>query len=397
MLILKNCRLIPELMEGFEESYADIVIEGKVIEAIYPAKQESLEAGTVIDIGNKTVVPGFFDLHAHLMFVNQDYNAMLMRKQNQYLLDSLKYVKSYLKHGYTTVRDCGNDFYTGIAVRDAVESGLIQGARVITSGKILSPTTRGNECFGSLYLEFDNPDDALHLCREEIRQGVQFIKYMVTGAVLNEGGVPGAMVATPEEIAAMVDAANTLGTYIAAHCHGKEGIKQSIIYGIRTIEHATYIDSECIELIHKHGNKSAIVPTFSIMYTLVNKLFDGVILEEFRQKAADAEKNAYINVKLAYESNVDVGWGTDIDREMFERYPGLEFMARKQLGLTNTQLLKQATIDSAKIAGIADKCGTIKVGKYADLAVIDGKPDEDISVMEKLPAHVFKEGKLIQE
>lgn len=397
MLTLKNCRLIPELTEGFAERAADIVIDGKHIKGIHPAGQGMSEGGAVMDLEGKTVVPGFFDLHAHLMFVNQDYNAMLMRSQNQYFLDCLRFAKSYLRQGYTTIRDCGNDFYIGVAAREAVESGIIQGARIITSGKILSPTTRGNECFGTLYLETDNPADAMRVCREEMRQGVQFIKYMVTGAVLNEGGDPGAMVTTPREIAAMVEAADSLGTYIAAHCHGKEGIKQSIIHGIRTIEHATYIDDECIELIHKHGNRTAIVPTFGIMYTLVNRMFGGTVLEEFLQKEAAAEKSAYIGAKLAYENNVAVGWGSDLDRELFDRHPGIEFIARKQLGLSNTQLLKQATIDSAEIAGVADLCGTIKAGKYADLVVIDGKPDEDIDVMKKLPAHVFKEGRLFTE
>lgn len=393
MLILRNCRLIPELTEGFEGQYADLVLENKKIKEIRPAGLIQTENQPELDMQNMTVVPGFFDLHAHLMFLNQDYNASMLRESNQYLLDCMASAKSYLRQGYTTIRDCGNDFYAGVYVRSAVESGLVQGCRVITSGKILSPTTRGNKCFGTLYKEIDDPQQMLGACRYEMSQGVDFIKYMATGAVLNEGGVPGAMVTTPEELAAITKAADSLGTYVAAHCHGTEGIYQAILHGVHTIEHASYLDERCIELILAKGNQTALIPTCAIAYTVANEMYPGGVLPEFVDKSRDAGQHMQDGARMAMEAGIAVGWGSDLDMEFRDRYPGLEFMARKGMNVPNVALLRQATIDSAKIVGMEDVCGTIKEGKYADLAVFDGKPDEDLDVLKKLPVYVFKEGK----
>ena len=269
MIVIKNCRLIPELTEGFDESKADLVIDGKYICEILPARTASYESAEVIDAQGMTLLPGFFDLHAHLMFKDQDYNASMMRGQNEYLLDCMEHAGVYLKHGYTTIRDCGNDFYTGIATKNAVNRGIVKGPHIITAGKCISPVAKGNESFGSLYLETDSPYDMLHIVRTETAKGVDFIKYMVTGAVLNEGGVPGELITTEEEIRAITSAAEKLGTYVAAHCHGTEGIKIAVKNGIRTIEHASYVDDECVELMLKRKDLIATVPTLSIAYRCV--------------------------------------------------------------------------------------------------------------------------------
>ncbi|MEY8368763.1 amidohydrolase family protein [Anaerovoracaceae bacterium 42-11] len=395
MLVIKNCRLIPELTEGFDGQMADIVVDGKYISEILPAGTANYEGAEVIDGQGMTVLPGFFDLHAHLMFKNQDYYASMMRGQNEYLVDCMEYAGVYLKHGYTTIRDCGNDFYAGIAVRDAVSKGVVKGPHIITSGKIISPVAKGNESFGSLYWETDDPADMLHIVRTETAKGVDFIKYMVTGAVLNEGGVPGELITTEEEIRAITDAAEKLGTYVAAHCHGTEGIKLAVKNGIRTIEHASYVDEECVELMLKRKDLIATVPTYSIAYTLYKELYEGGVLPEFVEKSRAACASMARGVAMCEAAGVLVGWGTDLDRQMFERFPGLEFVARNEMGQPNIESLKEATINSAKIIGEDHLRGTIKTGKYADLAIFSGNPDEDMTVMKNLPKYVLREGSLV--
>ena len=391
MLILKNCRLIPELTEGFEGSAADLVIDGEIIEGTYPpGKAPAVENCEVLDVKDMTVLPGFFDLHAHLPVVSQDWNYLMLIPQNEYVLNSARYAKKYLELGFTTIRDCGNDFYASVAVRDYINNGTLTGCRVITSGKILTPTTRGNSSFGSLYKEVDSPADMLRVCRQETEQGVDFIKYMCTGAVLNLGGVPGMMVTTPAELRAVVDAAETLGTYVAAHCHGTQGIKEAVKAGVKTIEHASYMDEESAELMLKYGTFGT-VPTLAMPYTLA-KDYSGATLPEFVAKSSDAIRHMVDSMKLAAQAGVTVGFGTDLDLENASKYPGIEFEARAEYGLDNLTILRQATIESAKIVKLDDKLGTIKAGKLADLVVIDGKPDEDITAMKQYPAHVFKAG-----
>lgn len=391
MLILKNCRLIPELTEGFDGNAADLVLEGSKIEGIYPSGMAPAgESCEVLDIKGMTVLPGFFDLHAHLCLFNQDWNYLMLMPQNEYVLNSARYAKKYLELGFTTVRDCGNDFYASVSVRDYINNGTLTGCRIIASGKILTPTTRGNSSFGSLYKEVDSPADMLRVCRQEMEHGVDFIKYMCTGAVLNLGGVPGMMVTTPAELRAIAEAAETLGTYVAAHCHGTQGIKEAVKAGIKTIEHASYMDEESAELMLKHGTFGT-VPTLAMPYTLARN-YSGTTQPEFVDKASDAIGHMVNSMKLAAQAGVTVGFGTDLDLENAAKYPGIEFEARAEYGIDNLTILRQATIESARLVRLDNKLGSIKAGKLADLVVIDGKPDEDISAMKKYPAYVFKGG-----
>lgn len=397
MKLLKNCRLIPELTEGFDGQMADVLIEGKLIKNIVQAGTLDVDGAEVIELQGMTLMPGLFDLHAHLMFMDQDYYASMAREQNQYVVDCMKHAQLYLQQGYTTIRDCGSDYYSGMAVKYAERTGTINCSKVIACGKIISPTTKGNECFGSLYWEIDDPKEMRHAARVEASKGVDFIKYMITGAVLNEGGVPGEMISSDEEIKALVDAAKSVGLYVAAHCHGTEGIKAAIRNGVKTIEHASYMDEECIKLIKEREDEVATIPTLAIAYTLYKELYEGGVLPEFVVKAKDACEHMAISLDMCEKAGVLVGWGTDLDLQMYERYPGLEFIARAEFGAPNIQSLKQATINSAKIVGLDHVCGSVKVGKLADLVVIDGNPDEDINVMKKRPRMVFKEGELAAE
>lgn len=201
---IKKLPPYPYLTDGYSNPTADIFIDGKSIRGIYRCGTQSCEDAECYDLNGKTVLPGYFDLHAHLMFTNQNWEYLMHRNESAYVMDSAAYAKTYLKLGYTTIRDAGNDYYASVTVRDNINRGVLTGARVITSGKILTPTTRGNSSFGTLYKEIDGAEAMLKACREECAAGVDFIKYMCTGAMLNLGGVPGQIVTTPEELRAIV-------------------------------------------------------------------------------------------------------------------------------------------------------------------------------------------------
>lgn len=391
MTILRNCRLVPYLTEGFESPMADIVIDGKYIREISPCEKYDNSYADTIDIGGKTVLPGFFDLHAHLMYKNNNWEYLIRRPQNTYLMECAGYAKTYLKLGFTTVRDVGSDYYSAVTIRDYINSGLLTGARVVAAGKILTPTTRGNSSFGPLYKEVDSAEGLLKAVREDYSAGVDLIKYMCTGAVLNVGGEPGQLVTTFEELQAVVRAAESVGTYVAAHCHGTKGINLAIKAGVMSIEHASYMDEESVELILKNGKKTFIVPTLSGSYHAVYYPED-YLLPEFRRKCTDALDHMGESVKMSLAAGIQIGFGTDFAEELNMKYPGLEFTARAKYGIPNEDILKQATINSAQILKMDDRLGTIREGKYADIVVIDGKPDEDITCMQKCPDMVFKEG-----
>ena len=393
MTILRNCRLIADLTEGYEGEYGDIAYENGIIEGIYPVGKAPMPEGAeVLDMKNMTVLPGLFDLHMHANFDRMIVEQIAIRTPEQSLVDGIDYVQDYLRNGYTFLRDCGIAYWGGRYIREVFDRGLAIGPHYIFSGACNSPRAPGNAQFGPVYREFDGPQYALEVCRDDVAPGASFVKYMVTGAMMNEGGDPQAMLCTREELQAMVDGAAACGTYVAAHCHGKPGILACIETGVYTVEHSTYLDDECIEAYLKANGKTVIIPTLGVMHGILTDQ-TGAVPQYMKDRTGKIFENLCVNLAKACRAGVLVGWGSDADRTSFDRYPGLEFIARKALGLSNIELLRQATVNSAKIAGVLDKAGTIKAGKWADFCVVDGKPDEDIDVMTKLPAHVIVGGK----
>ena len=339
-------------------------------------------------------MPGLFDLHMHFNFDTVNVYELRARGESQALLNGISYGYQYLRNGYTTVRDCGCMYYLGVYLRDAYASGLLMGPRVITAGACNSPSAMGNSAFGPVYKEFNGPHEAWEVARTDIAAGADFVKYMVTGAVMNKGGDPGAMICTREELHVLSDVAKSLNTYVAAHCHGKEGIMACAEEEIGTIEHASYIDDECIEALLAHGNVTAVIPTLSVAYSMARNI-TGNTPDFMRERSLDVMENIRQNMAKAYRAGVRMGWGSDADRDTFSLQPGLEFKARREfMDLSNVELLRQATIDSARIVHLDSQVGTVKVGKLADLICVDGNPDQDISAMYRLPAYVWKEGKL---
>ena len=389
-MLLKNARLIPYLTEGFEGGLADVLIEGERIAAIYPAGMGP-EGAEALDLGGKTLMPGMYDLHIHLYFHDHNFEHLSLLGQNQHFVNCLKYAKTALRHGYTSVRDVGNPDYIGPAVRDSVNDGVSIGPRIYTAGYCITPTAMGNETFANLYDEFDDPAEALGICRREMCHGIDFLKYMVTGAVANANGSPGALVTTREELEAMQRAAETLGTRIAGHAHGADGVLLAAQVGIWTIEHATLINDEAIEEILRHNCRSALVPTMMPIHEQKNAGLYGDY-PEYLIRSIEILYSGLPKLVEAARAGIMIGWGMDTSMETLDRLPGYEFLARRDIGFTNREMLEQATINSAKILGVQDELGTVKAGKLADLIAVDGKPDEDIECMYKLPDVVIKGG-----
>lgn len=388
MLVLKNARLVAALTEGYDGETADVVLENGRIRELLPCGSR-FEDCDVLDLQGKTLLPGMFDLHMHMYFSSDNFAAVALRGQNQYVIDSIAYLREFLRQGFTTVRDVGNPHYIGVTLRDAVSEGIVTAPRILTAGRCISPFAKSNDTFPNLYFEVNTAEEIRSACRYEYAQGVDFFKYMATGAVANLNGVPGAFISSQEELNALQAAAEAMNTYAAVHCHGTEGILCCARAGIRTIEHASMIDETCIEEILRQNGRTTIVPTLNPVIQIhrdggnMPPVICGKIEEVYRHTG---------QLVAATRAGVLTGWGTDTSYEFFRSNPGFEFDARREIGYTNIEMLRQATINSARILGLEDQLGTVRAGKLADLVVVDGKPDEDISAMLTYPAAVFKEG-----
>ncbi len=394
MILFQNARLI-SFLSGGADGPCDVAVSGKHIRSVVPAGTIAAgKADKVIPLEGRTLLPGMFDLHMHMYFVTDNFADLGARSLNRHLIDSISYLNLFLMRGYTTVRDCGNSHFIGVTLRDAIAEGIIKGPRVFAAGTCISPTAKGNDTFPDLYTEVDRPENLMGAARREYSQGVDFLKYMATGSVANDTGEPGACVTTPEELSAIVEAAKSLGTYVAAHCHGTAGILHCIRAGVKTIEHASFLTEECIRLILETGSRTALVPTLSPVCELYEDR-EGTAPPHLKAKV-ETMFHAARMLPTAGRAGVPIGWGTDSSMKFSAAHPGYEFYARKQAGFSAEEMLRQATIESAEILGLSDRLGTIETGKLADLIVLEDDPLSDITAAtEKAPVLVMKEGEIV--
>ncbi|MTI70680.1 MAG: amidohydrolase family protein [Firmicutes bacterium] len=393
-MILRNCSLLSELVEGYTHTSADILIEGGEIKGIYPCGELKTENNCEMDMNNQYVLPGLFDMHVHLTLSAEDTLIDSNKTPIQLALDGYKFALDSLKRGFTTLRDVGASNRAVIGIRDSINNNKLIGPNIFASGRIITPTESGNEFFKGMYLEVDKPDDMVGAVRNVIKDGADFIKLMGTGAIMNPGGVPGQTICFDEEYKAIVKAAEFKNTYVAVHCHGTEAIKSAIKAGCRTIEHASIMDDEAIEMLE--NSETYIVPTLSAVTTLLRDL--PLSSKHMKAKAEAILNKTLEGVTKAYKKRLKIGFGTDQGvTGLYHGDNGKEFELRQQLtNMDNIDLIKQATINSAEIMGVDERLGSIKVGKIADLISVEGNPLKDISVLRNGVTNVIKTGVLVK-
>jgi len=395
--ILKHCRLIPELSASQQSEHADIVIEDGKISAIITTGGLTLQDNALdpnieyIDCQGKTLLPGLFDLHTHISGM-YGTSSIDMKSPMGLLVKCCKQIQGYLNYGFTTIRDAGSLDRVANYVRDMIDSNLIVGPRMISCGKILTPTELDEaNTYHELYQEADGTDEIRKAVRKEIAEHADFIKLMASGAATHPKGNPTQPIITTEELRAAVEAAAMKGTYVAAHAHSAKAIKMCIEHGVGTIEHASYLDEEAIRMILEQENVY-LVPTLAALYHE-----DDGTNAYLVKKPKEMTSVTTANIEKAYRSGLKLGFGTDCTVGLAAYEHGMEFSFRKEYcHMDNVDILLQATKHSAEIAGLSNVTGEIKAGLAADLILVDGNPDEDISVMYHKPAMVIARGMLVR-
>lgn len=398
MLILKNCQLIKELTEGLAFDKADIFIEDDVVVRIEPSEKRLADKESFsntcecIDLDGKTVVPGLIDLHVHLDCSGGDLLKENVTSDAYRVLQAAKFAQNSLAAGFTTLRDMGARNHIDIALRDAINDGYVKGPRLYVSGQMISPTEAGNDFFGTMYREADGPIEARKAAREQLKAGADQVKCMGTGSIMAPGGDPKDAIYEMDELEEFVKIARQLGTYVAGHNHAASGIKRAILAGVKTIEHASFVDDECIELLKKE--ESYLVPTLSVVKDFADRAEGNSA--HMKIKAKNMCEAMITCLKKAYAAGLKLGFATDQGCGNFHGDNAMEFIYRQEmLGMKPLDLLIQATRYNAEIIGIDDAVGTIKVGKIADLVVVDGNPLEDISLMKNGIYKVIHNGEVV--
>ncbi|MFZ6815824.1 amidohydrolase family protein [Undibacterium sp. Rencai35W] len=358
------------------------------------------ETAQIIDLGDKTLLPGLIDMHTHLTAdpENSGYSSIALSVPRQTLIGA-RNARLTLNAGFTTVRDVYAEAYSDVGLRDAINAGDIPGPRMMASGPGMGIT--GGHCDDTMHApEYrltsggtaDGVAAVTQKTREIIKYGASVIKICATGGVLSFGDDPKASQYTLEEMKTIVSEAHRLGKKVAAHAHGGDGIRLAVLAGVDSIEHGSYIDDEGSKLMKEH--KTWLVPTLYLGDWLIQHAEEIKLPKALLEKAKIVLPDARKHVARAVSLGVPIAFGTDAGV-----YPhGLnarEFAVYVQIGMTPIQAIRSATINASKLLGWEDQVGSIDVGKFADMIAVDGNPLKDVTELERVK-WVMKAGAVIR-
>lgn len=383
---------------------SSIVIEGNRIARIEDG-YVTPEGAAVVDLKDKTVLPGLIDTHVHLSGdPGGDYWQAVIREPAYYAAVAVKNAGITLRAGFTTVRDVGSRGQTTMhAIRDAVRDGITEGPRIQSAGSSLAIIGGHGDTsgFNKEVLEAVFPYSSTGACtgavecaqrvREASKYGADLIKITATGGVLSQQGRGLDQHFSDEEMRSIIETAHRLGLKVAAHAHGKGGVKGAVEAGVDSIEHGTYIDEAGAKAMRKTG--AYLVPTLmafeGIREGLAQDRYTPVVAAKVRQALEVVGQG----LKLAYKNKVNIAFGTDAGVFEHGRNAG-EFALMLRYGeMSAADAIKSATIDAAKLMGM-DGIGSLSAGNYADLIAVDGNPLEDVTVLENI-RFVMKDGKAV--
>jgi imidazolonepropionase-like amidohydrolase len=374
-----------------------IVVQDDRIQSVSPASSASIPAGaTVIDLSRATVLPGLIDCHTHLGARADRYDEISRFRDTpfQSAFAAVVNARKTLEAGFTSVRDVGSDPFLAVDLRNSIKEGLVPGPRIVASGPPISITGGHGDLNNyspqtrvSMFPEerdfqiADGIDQIRHVVRAQVKYGVDVIKIIATGGVLSKGDSPGAPQYTPEELKAAAEEAHMAGRKIAAHAHGTQGIKNAILAGIDSIEHASLIDDEGIRLAKERG-----------VYLVMDIYNDDYILNmapQFGLPQENIEKEKMVgrlqreNFQKAVQAGVKMAFGTDAGV-----YPhgdnAKQFFYMVKFGMTPAQAIHAATTNAADLIGRSKEVGSIEAGKYADIIAVSADPLQDVRALENV-------------
>ncbi len=371
-----------------------IIVEKDKITGIENGFAQPGSGDKTIDLKNKTVTPGWIDMHVHLEQETKKGNVAdrFILNPTDVAFESIKYANVTLMAGFTTVRDLGGSG-VNVSLRNAINKGWIMGPRIYTAGKSIA-TTGGHADPTNGYRKdlmgdpgpkegvINGPEDAFHAVRQRYKDGSDLIKITATGGVLSQAKDGANAQFTEEEIKAIVTAAKDYGFKVAAHAHGAEGIKRAIRGGVSSIEHGTFMDDEGMKLMKQHG--TWYVPTITAgKSTADSAKIPGYYTEIVTPKALATGPQIQKTFAKAYKEGVKIAFGTDAG--VFKHgLNWLEFGYMIEADMKPMDAIKAATISAAELLGEKDKLGSIETNKLADIVAVDGDPLKDAKVFGKV-------------
>jgi imidazolonepropionase-like amidohydrolase len=412
---LSNGRLLDCIGDNPQEN-ANIIIEDGIIKDIYTGVHQHKTETLVVDCHGKTIMPGLIDAHSHYAITTVDMGGVLTEFPFFTALKIKSQLEKIIDAGFTTIRDGGGGHWSH---KEAVNNGLINGPRILVCGPLMSVTgghgdfnVRGaliqgvKTPFINLMRLCDGEDDCRKAAREQFQMWCDHLKICITGGCASPNDEPWQVHLSENEIRIFCEEAAAHGKYVMAHSLNDEGNRLAAECGVRSIEHGSYLTEGTAQLMKNNGTR--LVSTTAVVWWAEKFGKENGASEWFLRKLANPRcspdgasimEGSIRAAKLATDFGIPVGSGSDF----FGMMCGGEAMNIKFLadlvGLSPYQALKAATSVNAEILCLKEKTGSIETGKWADIIVVDGKPDEDINVITDTSKiqMVMKYGQIIKD
>jgi imidazolonepropionase-like amidohydrolase len=393
-ILFRNLKLLDPRFDEPRGGY-EVLVEGDTFKEVSD-KPIPPRGADVIDCGGRVLMPGLIDCHVHCM-----HSEVYMRRMEDVPLTlgtarAAVRIRQMLDRGFTTVRDTGG---TDWGMKVAVEQGLLPGPRLFIAGRSIGPTgghadgrSRTNVgypcgcCHTLAYVRqmVDGIDEMRRAVREQMRQGCDHVKIMVSGGVASPHDPLDSLQFSVGEIQAAVEEAHAFGRYVAAHAYTSPAIERAVVNGVRTIEHGNLIDEARAKLMAEKG--AYLVANLVAYVAMKERAAQYGMPAEMLEKNERVLEGGFRSLEICRSAGVKVAYGSDLLGALLSDQ-SREFSIRTTV-MKPIEVIRSATIIGAEVVRQAGKLGVIAPGGWADLIVVDGDPLKDIKLLEDQGAHL---------
>jgi imidazolonepropionase-like amidohydrolase len=401
-LLFRNFQLLePEI--GALQGGHELLVEGDLVREVSDKPIKAEKAG-VVDCGGRTMMPGLIDSHVHVTLSEVNIRYLESIPLTLMTARAARLMLGMINRGFTTVRDTGGADW---GLKTAVEQGDIPGPRLFIAGAAIGPTGGhsdprrrtdfGVRCHCCDAMRFgmrqsDGVSEMLKATREQMRQGVDHIKIMMSGGVASPYDPLDSLQFSPAEVAAAVQEANAFGRYVCAHAYTPEAITRAAHGGVRVIEHGNLINDSTAKLMAEKG--MFMVANLVAYYAMKERAAEYGMSGDMLAKNDLVIDGGLRSLEVCKRAGVPVGYGTDLLGAL-QVEESREFLIRSEV-LSPLEIIRSATTIGAQIIRQEGKLGTLKAGAFADLLLIDGDPLKNLGLFQEQGKHlaaIMKGGK----
>ena len=393
--VFRNVQLLDPAQDRLRGGH-EVLVEGDVIREV---SDRPIQAGDamVIDGGGRTLMPGLIDCHAHVYLSEVNIRNLEHIPLTLMTARAAPLMRGMIDRGFTTVRDTGGADW---GIKAAVEAGLLPGPRLFISGRAIGPTGGHTDarrrtdgapaachCCNAMTFTMalaDGADEVRRAAREQMRQGADQIKIMMSGGVASPYDPLDSLQYSPGEVGAAVDEAQSFGRYVCAHAYTPEAITRAMHAGVRTIEHGNLIDEAAARLMADKG--ALLVANLVTYHVMKERAAQFGMTADMLAKNDRVLEHGYRSLEICKRAGVPVAYGSDLLGPL-QAEQSREFLIRGEV-MKPIEAIQSATTIAARVLRQEGKLGVIAPGALADLLVVDGDPLGDLGLFQDQGAHL---------